>query len=69
MEKVTMRACPNYPLNNTPTKSITIIFHNICNRRKTNQKDRISYKSPSAFEHIMYEIYKFSKNLVATSKF
>jgi len=34
MEKVTMRACPNNPLNNTPTKSITIIFHNICNRRK-----------------------------------
>jgi hypothetical protein len=33
MEKVTMGACPNYPLN-TPTKSITIIFHNICNRRK-----------------------------------
>jgi hypothetical protein len=29
-----MRAGLNYPLNNTPIKSITIIFHTICNRRK-----------------------------------
>jgi hypothetical protein len=28
---------PNYPLN-TPTKSITIIFLNICNRRKNKSE-------------------------------
>jgi hypothetical protein len=39
MEKVTKRACPNYPLN-TPTKFITIS----ATEEKTNQKDRISCK-------------------------
>jgi hypothetical protein len=38
MEKVTMRACSNNPLNNKPTKSITIIFHNICNRRNNKSE-------------------------------